>query len=89
MTVIEIHKANGLETNWRIRLSGLKKEFPNLSIDSSDILFESDAEKLFCGLRDTLPGGTMDRLLCKLLKYKSSHFIVSFNHVYDSEEDKK
>lgn len=40
-------------------------------------VFDAEAEKLFIALRDSLPGGTIDRLVGKLLAYKSTHFIVS------------
>ncbi len=46
-------------------------------LSTADRFFDSEAQRLFEALRDSLPGGTIDRLLGKLLAYKASHFIVS------------
>lgn len=40
-------------------------------------IFDAQAEILFTALRDSLPGGTIDRLTGKLLAYKASHFHVN------------
>lgn len=40
-------------------------------------IFDLQAEELFIALRDSLPGGTIDRLTGKLLAYKASHFHVN------------
>ena len=40
-------------------------------------IFNLQAEALFVALRDSLPGGTIDRLAGKLLAYKASHFHVN------------
>lgn len=42
------------------------------------IVFDREAEAIFVALRDSLPGGTIDRLVGKLLAYKASHFYVSY-----------
>jgi hypothetical protein len=42
-----------------------------------DARFEADAQMLFDALRQTLPGGTFDRLLVLMLKDTASHFIVA------------
>ena len=55
-----------------------KDTFPdNASLKESDKLFELEATALENILINTLPGGTYDRLLGKMLQRKSSHFIVS------------
>ena len=56
----------------------LKETFPdNANLKESDKLFELEATALENILINTLPGGTYDRLLGKMLQRKSSHFIVS------------
>jgi hypothetical protein len=51
----------------------LKKFF-----EKSDKQFNEQAEMLFNALHDSLPAGTLDRLLLKLLEMKKSHFIAPF-----------
>lgn len=46
------------------------------SLEEWSAIFDVEAEKLFVALRDSLPGGTIDRLTGKLLAYKASHFHV-------------
>lgn len=42
--------------------------------------YEDQANALFSALRDSLPGGTLDRLLGKMLAYKATHFrVLSWN----------
>lgn len=42
--------------------------------------YDDQANALFGALRDNLPGGTLDRLLGKMLAYKASHFrVLSWN----------
>ncbi len=42
-----------------------------------DRIFSDDAERLEMELYRSLPGGTYDRLLGKMLGRKASHFVVS------------
>lgn len=43
-------------------------------------LYEDQADALFNALRDSLPGGTLDRLLGKMLACKATHFrVLSWN----------
>jgi hypothetical protein len=39
-------------------------------------LYQQDAIAIARALRDSLPGGTFDRLVCELLTMKASHFRV-------------
>lgn len=41
-------------------------------------IYDLEAEAIFQALRDSLPGGTLDRLVGKLIMYKASHFTVSY-----------
>jgi hypothetical protein len=50
------------------------------SLRQSMAIFDQQAEDLFIALRDSLPGGTIDRLTAKLLAYKVSHFVVSYEN---------
>jgi hypothetical protein len=53
---------------------------PNMPfVDESVRNFEEDATVLFMALRSSLPGGTIDRLIGKLLAYKATHFVVNFD----------
>lgn len=47
------------------------------SFESSAVWFDAQAEKLEIALHCSLPGGTYDRVLGRMLKRKSSHFIIS------------
>jgi hypothetical protein len=46
------------------------------SLFEHDEAFERDAQLLFDALRTSLPGGTLDRLMCKLMYNRASHFKV-------------
>lgn len=48
------------------------------NIQESNKWFQAQAESLGNLLIKTLPGGTLDRLICFLLRSKASHFIVSY-----------
>lgn len=48
----------------------------NLPLDEWRAIFDEQAQLLFEALRDSLPGGTIDRLTGKLLDYKACHFLV-------------
>ena len=48
------------------------------NMKKSDEWFQAQAESLGELLIKTLPGGTLDRLICFLLRQKASHFIVSY-----------
>ena len=45
-------------------------------LESWDVRFLAEAQKLEAALRSALPGGTYDRLLGEMLKHKASHFVV-------------
>lgn len=50
---------------------------PDDSLELWGEVFDLQAQALFEALRDSLPGGTIDRLVGKLLAYKASHFHVN------------
>ena len=50
---------------------------PARSLDVAAEMFAIEAEALEAALYGSLPGGTYDRLLGKMLERKASHFIVS------------
>lgn len=58
-------------------------EFEYTAPDFLDVAarhYEDQADALFSALRDSLPGGTLDRLLGKMLAYKATHFrVLSWN----------
>ena len=45
-------------------------------LEQAGKFYEGQANILFIAMRDSLPGGTLDRLLGKMLAYKASHFRV-------------
>lgn len=47
--------------------------------------FDLDANKILRALVTTLPGGTIDRLIAKLLMYKSTHFVVAHEQPVSTE----
>ncbi len=57
----------------------IKGSFPTFeTISKSDKLFNDEAVSLETTLHNTLPGGTYDRLLQKMLERRASHFVVPF-----------
>lgn len=55
----------------------IKDPFPRLGIEESDMAHEDGAEKLANALWRSLPGGTVDRLLAKLLLLTASSLVVA------------
>jgi len=55
----------------------IKDPFPQLGIEEADMAHEDGAEKLAQALWRSLPGGTVDRLLVKLLLLKASSLVVA------------
>lgn len=51
--------------------------FPQLSMEDSDQAHEDGAEKLASALWESLPGGTFNRLLAKLLVLKAGSLTVT------------
>lgn len=57
-------------------------ELPDFDYSDPDLLkkasefYDQQAHSLLQALTDALPGGTIDRLLAKLLEHKASHFRV-------------
>lgn len=58
-----------------IEISAPLPEFD--SIHENAEFFDREAESIFKHLTHSLPGGTLDRLIAKLLLYKATHFRVS------------
>ncbi len=55
----------------------LTNEMPEFkTVEKSNRLFEMEASELAEVLCNTLPGGTLDRLIAKLLMKKASSFVV-------------
>lgn len=52
-----------------------------------DAEYSRNAQGIFEALRDSLPGGTLDRLVGLLLQYKASHFTVSYERAPISPAD--
>jgi hypothetical protein len=81
MTVIHICKANGdryreiPDTTIHIDADIPEFDFSG-ALEQAGQFYDKQAETLFVALRDSLPGGTLDRLLGKMLAYKASHFRV-------------
>lgn len=57
------------------------------SLPAQAATFQSEAEQIENALRNSLPGGLYDRLLGVMLRYKASHFIVSWAHLDKESED--
>jgi len=55
----------------------IKDPFPQLGIEESDAAHEDGAAKLAQALWRSLPGGTVDRLLAKLLLLTASSLTVA------------
>ncbi len=48
------------------------------AMDQLRNIYQREANELAALLLKTLPGGTVDQLLCELLRIKASHFRVAF-----------
>ncbi len=83
MNEVSVHKAAPIGgrkvENASILIAGnIEHEMPkDADLGTAGRVFDAEAEQIFIALRDSLPGGTMDRLVGKLLAYKASHFYVS------------
>lgn len=49
-----------------------------MMIEESAQFYQEQAVLLVDALQSALPGGTLDRVLCELLKRKASHFRVAY-----------
>ncbi len=57
----------------------IEDEFPQCATLGDAVeVHQFDAELLCKALETALPGGTLDRLLVEMLKYRASHFVVSY-----------
>lgn len=75
-----VYKAQGCEESCSIEM---RDELPDLTktddwMTLSDKRFEIEAGRLFHALVCHLPGGTLDRLIARLLRYKAGHFVINF-----------
>lgn len=92
METIQIAKAGGVAgkapDDLTITFSGEPPAFDKLpwpeAKEKSDAWFESQAITLGEALLRTLPGGTIDRFICFLLRQKASYFVVP--HVQSPKE---
>lgn len=79
-TEIEIWKAQPLGnrqvSNVRLRIEQSLPEQSSLA--KADAVFRSQAITIADALMDSLPGGTLDRLIAILLERKASHFVVPY-----------
>jgi hypothetical protein len=81
MKTVHICKAEGFRDEVNpgvtIRIDTDMPEFDyRQPLEQAGKFYEDQASVLFAALRDSLPGGTLDRLLGKMLAYKASHFRV-------------
>jgi hypothetical protein len=80
METLVLHKANPIGDrhtipDFEIRITA---ELPSnrLNLEQLGQAYELDAEILLDSLSESLPGGTMDRLLALMLKQNASYFSV-------------
>ena len=88
MKSIKIAKASEVAGNAppdvSIELSGAPPEFGDVTLPLNDFYghannwYELQATQLGSTLIETLPGGTLDRLICFLLRQKASYFRVPY-----------
>jgi hypothetical protein len=83
MLTVQVFKASPIEKEHlvrdaRITITG-NIDTIGKGLGELDRVFEEDANTLFEALRNSLPGGTFDRLLSRMLTEKASHFVVSNN----------
>lgn len=88
---IEVHRACGIgdmvvpsvTISVHRGLSELPPLAPGQTVAESlapiDAIYQQDALAIAHALRDSLPGGTFDRLIVELLKMKVSHFRVPWS----------
>lgn len=77
--MLHIYKAQatGGEAVDDVQIS-IQEPIPRMcSLDAATGTFSKDAEALEAALYRSLPGGTYDRLLGKMLERKATHFVVS------------
>lgn len=87
MNIIQIYKAQRTGDqpvmNVSIQIEQTIPEFGSghkMPMNAAAKLYDEQAQALFDALANSLPGGTLDRLLGKMLAYKASHFrVLSWN----------
>lgn len=88
---IEVHRACGIGDivvpQVMVRICRSLAELPPMAPDQTvaeslapiDTIYQQDASAIAHALRESLPGGTFDRLIVELLKMKVSHFRVPWS----------
>ena len=80
MKYIRIHKAQGFSIINPLEAATITivNTADDGRVTNIDIDFEGEAKELAVTLLDTLPGGTLDRLIIHLLKAKASQLEVAY-----------
>lgn len=80
MALIHVYKASPVGDNQVIEnlLINIEVPIPDSTIEKGDGLMENDATELTEALYNSLPGGTFDRILIKMLQHRTSHLHVPF-----------
>ena len=86
MKSANVYKAAGVEVENRTLVADIPFEYNNtMQLTEVAAIMESDADKVVEFLTSTLPQGTVDRVIGKLLVAKASHFVVPFFRGGDNE----
>jgi len=89
---IDIHKAVPIPGDGETESVYLNVVLPmpsGLIMEEVDAIFDLDSDKIVEALATTLPGGTFDRVVHKLLGKKLSHLIVPFGGPMKKEEEEE
>ena len=79
MNSFKVYKAAGDEVESQVLVADIPFEYDNnMPLTEVAATMERDADKVVEFLTSTLPQGTVDRIIGKLLTAKASHFIVPF-----------
>ena len=81
MSVVGVHKAQGYSVDHHVPDLSIvaEHELPDFeSVNARHEAMDYDAKIIVDALLESLPGGTVDRVLIELLKAKISHFVIPF-----------
>lgn len=90
MTPLKIYKAQDIDDIRQVKSAGIEISItvPELSTPKEQArLYRTEAFMLEKMLFDTLPGGTYDQLLVRMMEHKASLFRISHNQESEREND--
>lgn len=88
MRTVNIYKAGKTVTEIKSQQIIIQHEIPEAkSLEDARSMYSKESLQLFNALRDSLPGGTFDALLQRMLTFRASLFRVPLFEKKDKKEE--